>query len=169
MCKVRQNDNYYDVIMNTMASQITSLTIVYSTFCSVADHRKHQFRVTGLCAGNSPGTAQMASNTENVSIWWCHQVYTWFAFIVVALCLGYAYHYVSSVTLSPQSLIGLGLIRLQMPFWRKKYLTIILIDCLFATSVFVTAIDWCQRETADLSMYLRISKSRHINDTCAAF
>ena len=31
-------------------------------------------RVTGLCVGNSPGTgefpAQMASNAENVSIWW---------------------------------------------------------------------------------------------------
>ena len=35
-----------------------------------------KFRVTGLCAGNSPGTcefpAQMASNAENVSIWWRH-------------------------------------------------------------------------------------------------
>ena len=33
-------------------------------------------RVTGLCAGNSPGTsefpAQMASNAEKVSIWWRH-------------------------------------------------------------------------------------------------
>ena len=31
-------------------------------------------RVTGLCAGNSPGEfpAQMASNAENVSIWWRH-------------------------------------------------------------------------------------------------
>ena len=33
-------------------------------------------RVTGLCAGNSPETgefpAQMASNAENVSIWWRH-------------------------------------------------------------------------------------------------
>ena len=33
---------------------------------------------TGLCAGNSPGTgefpAQMASNAENVSFWWCHHV-----------------------------------------------------------------------------------------------
>ena len=32
--------------------------------------------VSGLCAGNSPGTgefpAQMASNAENVSIWWRH-------------------------------------------------------------------------------------------------
>ena len=35
-----------------------------------------KLRVTGLCAGNSPGTGefptQMASNTENVSIWWHH-------------------------------------------------------------------------------------------------
>ena len=37
-----------------------------------------KLRVTGLCAGNSPGTgdfsAQMASNAENVSIWWRHHV-----------------------------------------------------------------------------------------------
>ena len=35
-----------------------------------------KLRVTGLCAGNSPGTgefpAQMASNAEDVSIWWRH-------------------------------------------------------------------------------------------------
>ena len=38
--------------------------------------KKTQLRVTGLCAGNSPGTgefpAQMASNAENVCIWWRH-------------------------------------------------------------------------------------------------
>ena len=37
-----------------------------------------KLRVTGLCAGNSPGTgefpAKMASNAENVSIWWRHHV-----------------------------------------------------------------------------------------------
>ena len=37
-----------------------------------------KLRVTGLCAGNSPGTgefpAQMASDAENVSIWWRHHV-----------------------------------------------------------------------------------------------
>ena len=37
-----------------------------------------KFRVTGLCAGNSPGTIelpeQMAGNAENVSIWWRHHV-----------------------------------------------------------------------------------------------
>ena len=35
-----------------------------------------KLRITGLCAGNSPGTgefpAQMASNAENVPIWWRH-------------------------------------------------------------------------------------------------
>ena len=35
-----------------------------------------KLRVTGLCAGNSPGTgefpAQIASYAENVSIWWRH-------------------------------------------------------------------------------------------------
>ena len=35
-------DHYGDVIMGTMASQITSLTIVYSTVYSGADQRKHQ-------------------------------------------------------------------------------------------------------------------------------
>ena len=38
-------------------------------------------RVTGLCAGYSPVTgefpAQMASNAENVSIWWCHHDQFW--------------------------------------------------------------------------------------------
>ena len=38
--------------------------------------RTSKLRVTGLCEGNSPVTgefpAQMASNAENVSIWWCH-------------------------------------------------------------------------------------------------
>ena len=38
-----------------------------------------KLRVTGLCAGNSPGTgefpAQMASNAENDFIWWSHHVF----------------------------------------------------------------------------------------------
>ena len=63
--------------MSVMASQITSLTIVYSTIYSGADQRKHQSSVPGLCEGNSPETgefpAQRASNAENVSIWWRHR------------------------------------------------------------------------------------------------
>ena len=63
--------------MAAIASQINSLTSVYSTVYSGADQRKiSKLRVTGLCAGYSPGTgdlpAQMASNAENVSIWWRH-------------------------------------------------------------------------------------------------
>ena len=57
--------------MGVIASQITSLTIVYSTVYSGADHRNIKLRIIGLCAVNSPVTgevpAQMASNAENVS------------------------------------------------------------------------------------------------------
>ena len=34
--------HYGDVIMSTMASQITSVSIIYSTVCSGPDQRKHQ-------------------------------------------------------------------------------------------------------------------------------
>ena len=37
-----ENTHYNDVIMDAMASQITSLTIVYSPVYSGADQRKHQ-------------------------------------------------------------------------------------------------------------------------------
>ena len=41
-------------------------------------NKTSKLRITGLCAGNSPGAgefpAQMASNAENVSIWWRHHV-----------------------------------------------------------------------------------------------
>ena len=63
--------------MSAMASQITSLMTVYSTVYSRHISKKtSKLRVTGLWMGNSPGTgefpAQMASNAENVSIWWRH-------------------------------------------------------------------------------------------------
>ena len=42
-------------------------------------NKTSKFRVTGLCARNSPGTgefpAQMASNAVNGSIWWRHHAY----------------------------------------------------------------------------------------------
>ena len=63
--------------MGVMASQITSLAVVYWIVYSGADHKKtSKLRVTGLCAGNSPVTgefpAQMASNAENIFTWWRH-------------------------------------------------------------------------------------------------
>ena len=62
--------------MDALASQITSLTIAYSSIYSGTDKKKSKLRVTGLCAGNSPVIgefpAQMARNAENASIWWRH-------------------------------------------------------------------------------------------------
>ena len=41
-----------------MASQITTVTIVYPTVYSGADKKKSKLRVTGLCEGNSPVTGE---------------------------------------------------------------------------------------------------------------
>ena len=69
-----QCTNFNKVLMSTIASQITSLAIVYSTVYSGTDERKHQSSASLACVGNSPLTgefpAQRASNAENVSIWW---------------------------------------------------------------------------------------------------
>ena len=68
--------HYNDVILSTVASQITSLTIVYLTVYSGTDHRKHQssasLALDSSVIGEFP--AQRASNAENVSIWWRHHV-----------------------------------------------------------------------------------------------
>ena len=70
--------HYIDVVMGSMASQITSLTIVYLTVYSGAGHRKHQSSaslafVWGIHRGEFP--VQMASDAENVSLWWRHHEY----------------------------------------------------------------------------------------------
>ena len=64
-----------DVIMGTIASQITSLTIVYSIVYSDADQSKHQSSaslafVRGIHRG--PVNSPHKCNAENVSIWWRH-------------------------------------------------------------------------------------------------
>ena len=69
--------HYNDVKMRALASQITSLTIVYSKVYSRRRSKKtSKLRVTGLCGGNSPVTSefptQRTSNAGNVSIWWRH-------------------------------------------------------------------------------------------------
>ena len=70
--------HYNDDIMIAMASQITSLTIVYSTFYSGADQRKHQssaslafVRVTGEFPAQKP------SHAGNVAVWWRHHGQFW--------------------------------------------------------------------------------------------
>ena len=55
--------------MGVMVYQITSLIIVYSTTYTGADQRKQAPRHWPV-TGEFP--AHMASNAENVSIWWGH-------------------------------------------------------------------------------------------------
>ena len=69
--------HYCDVIMFAMASQITSLAIIYSTVYSGADQRKHHSSallafVRGIHRWPVNSPQKMASNAENVSIWWRH-------------------------------------------------------------------------------------------------
>ena len=54
--------------MGAMASQITSLTIVFSTVYSDADQRKHQSSAS-LAFVTNEFAAQMDINAENISIW----------------------------------------------------------------------------------------------------
>ena len=70
------HSHYNDVIMGMMASQITSLKIVFSAVYSDADQRKHQSSVSlafvqGIHRGplNSPHKWPV---TRNVSVWWRH-------------------------------------------------------------------------------------------------
>ena len=82
----------HDVVILCMSE--VSLRWRHNDHAGVSNHQPHgcllnrlfrrkskktsKLRVTGLCAGNSPGTgefpAQMASYAENVSIWWRHHV-----------------------------------------------------------------------------------------------
>ena len=64
-------------MMGAIASQITSLKIVYSADYLGAYQSKHQSSaslafVRGIHRGPVNSPPQMASNAENVSIWWRH-------------------------------------------------------------------------------------------------
>ena len=70
--------HYNDVIIGVIASEIPSFTIVYSIVYSGADQREHLSSAPlAFVRGKFP--AQMASNAENVSIWWRHHEYFSFA------------------------------------------------------------------------------------------
>ena len=80
------------VLCHVQSSLWSALRWRHNELDGVSDHQPHdcllnrlfgrrskktsKLHVTGLCAGNSPGTgefpAQKASNAENVSIWWRH-------------------------------------------------------------------------------------------------
>ena len=56
--------------MSAMASQITRLAIIYWNVYSGEDQSKRQ----SSASETGEFRAQMASNAENVSIWWRHHV-----------------------------------------------------------------------------------------------
>ena len=65
--------HHNDVIMGATVSQITRLTIVYSTVYSGADQRKHQSSVSlAFVLGIHRLPVQSTINPENASIWWRH-------------------------------------------------------------------------------------------------
>ena len=89
--------HYSGVIMGSLASEITSLTIVYTTVYSGTDKKNtSKLRVTGLCAGNSP----VACNAENVSIWWRHHIWQMILYWLVSEENGIISSLVSSISLS---------------------------------------------------------------------
>ena len=80
--------------MNAMASQITSLTIVYSTVNSGADQRKHQSSASlAFVRGNSPVTsefpAQRAINARKMlsfdDVIMCRDLIIWQGTRIVAM------------------------------------------------------------------------------------
>ena len=76
-------NHYHDVIMTTMASQITSLTVVYSTVyiqMQIKENIKapRHWPLCGEFTGTGEFPAQRACYAENVSIWWRHHVWNLF-------------------------------------------------------------------------------------------
>ena len=70
--------HYNDVMMGAIASQITSLTIVYSIVYSDTDQRKHQSSASQPLCGEFTGDRWIPRTKGqlrgNVSIWWRHYV-----------------------------------------------------------------------------------------------
>ena len=61
-----------------MGSQITGISIVCSSICSGTDRRKHQsYASLAFVRGIHRSHSQMASNAENVLIWWRHHDHFW--------------------------------------------------------------------------------------------
>ena len=88
--------HYINVIMSTMASQITSLMIVYWTIYSGADDIS-KLRVTGLCAGTYPLTgefpAQRASNAKMFHL----MSSSWSGGVVMTDPVSWPFHYYTQV------------------------------------------------------------------------
>ena len=77
MCSSQWRHNEYDGVSNHQPRDY-----LLNRLFRRSSKKTSKLRVTSLCTGYSPVTvefpAQMASNAENVSIWWCHhELVTW--------------------------------------------------------------------------------------------
>ena len=99
------------VVMSILCIQFFPLLWRHNGRGSISNHQPHEcllsrlfrcrskktskLRITGLCAGNSPGTGefptQMASNAENVSIWWSHHASQNFIISLLHICAIFQY------------------------------------------------------------------------------
>ena len=72
----RCSEHYIDVIMTTVASQITSLAVFTQLFIQTQMKENikapHHWPLCGEFTGTGKFPAQRASYAENVSIWWRH-------------------------------------------------------------------------------------------------
>ena len=123
--------------MSQMASQITSLTIVYPTVYSCADRRKLQspasltfVRGNHLWPVNSPH--KWASNAKNVSIWWRHHEVCTFllhwdplwdrGLLHCGICeMGIKCYYHIHVFINRQSVLNLCFVMFSLMFKHIKY------------------------------------------------
>ena len=81
--------HYIDVIMTTMASQITSLTVVYSTVYSDANQRKHQNSASLAFVWGSHrdrGIPRTKGQWRGISIRWRHRGFNLFHDSKLQLC-----------------------------------------------------------------------------------
>ena len=71
-----ESSHYGEVIMGAITSNHQPHDCLLNRLFRCKSKKISKLRVTGLCAGNSPGTGefptQMDSNAENVSIWSSH-------------------------------------------------------------------------------------------------
>ena len=88
--------HYDDVIMGAMVSQITSLTIVYSTVYSGTDERKHQSSaslafVRGIHRGTVNSPHKWPVTRKMFPFWWRHHESERNCFCVELITLGMIY------------------------------------------------------------------------------
>ena len=79
--------HYSDIIMSTIASQITSRTIAYPTIFQAQIIEN----IKALCHWPGDQWPQRASNVDNVSIWWRHHDFRHWQYRVIAILLTFGW------------------------------------------------------------------------------